>query len=109
MYHLRSSLQHNQQHRYGTTSLLFFTHHHHHHHHGPTNTALYTNAQQEKAPLPEYNPIPTCKVPIVPSFDANDGVARDGDGRLVFPDHPEFRPNLTPRQVIQAGSFGGYV
>ena len=28
-------------------------------------------------------------------------------GRLKFADHPEFVPNLTPKQVIQAGSWGG--
>merc|ERR1712216_555702 len=33
--------------------------------------------------------------------------ARDEDGTLWFKDHPEFRPNLTPEQVIQAGAFGG--
>jgi len=26
---------------------------------------------------------------------------------LVFPDHPDFRPNLTPAEVMQLGSFGG--
>lgn len=32
----------------------------------------------------------------------------DPKGRvIVFKDHPEFRPNLTPRQVIMMGSFGG--
>ena len=35
------------------------------------------------------------------------GVKRDSRDRLVFPDFPEFRPTLTPKQVIQAGSFGG--
>ena len=25
----------------------------------------------------------------------------------MFKDHPQFRPNLSPRQVIQSGSFGG--
>ena len=28
-------------------------------------------------------------------------------GQLVFDDHPEFTPNLTPKQVLQVGSFGG--
>ena len=28
-------------------------------------------------------------------------------GQLVFDDHPEFTPNLTPKQVLQKGSFGG--
>ena len=28
-------------------------------------------------------------------------------GKLVFKDHPEFTPNLTPKQVIQAGTWGG--
>ena len=28
-------------------------------------------------------------------------------GELVFSDWGEFRPNMTPKEVIQAGSFGG--
>lgn len=28
-------------------------------------------------------------------------------GVLVFKDFPDFKPNLTPKEVIQAGSFGG--
>jgi hypothetical protein len=32
---------------------------------------------------------------------------RAEDGKLIFPDFPEFQPNLTPKEIIQAGSFGG--
>lgn len=32
---------------------------------------------------------------------------RDKNGFLVFKDHKEFRPNLTPKEVLHKGSFGG--
>ena len=32
---------------------------------------------------------------------------RDSAGRLVFADHPTFRPRFTPKQMIEAGVFGG--
>lgn len=32
---------------------------------------------------------------------------RRRDGTLVFGDHPEFRPNLTPREIFAQGAFGG--
>ena len=33
--------------------------------------------------------------------------SRKENGQLVFTDHPEFCPNMTPKEVLQAGSFGG--
>lgn len=32
---------------------------------------------------------------------------RQADGTLVFADYPDFRPNLTPREIFKLGSFGG--
>ena len=32
---------------------------------------------------------------------------RDTEGRLLFSDAKDFRPNMTPKEVIQDGSFGG--
>ena len=29
------------------------------------------------------------------------------DGCFIFPDHPAFRPNLAPAEVLNLGSFGG--
>ena len=34
-------------------------------------------------------------------------IKRRSDGTLIFKDHPEFRPNLTPREIFKLGSFGG--
>lgn len=36
-----------------------------------------------------------------------DGPKRDKHGKLVFTDFPDFKPNMTPKEVLQAGSFGG--
>lgn len=32
---------------------------------------------------------------------------RSPDDTLIFKDHPDFKPNLTPQEAIQRGSFGG--
>lgn len=32
---------------------------------------------------------------------------RSADGHFLFPDFLEFKPNLSPKQIVQAGSFGG--
>jgi len=32
---------------------------------------------------------------------------RAADGTFVFPDFPKFQPNLSPKEVLQRGSFGG--
>lgn len=34
-------------------------------------------------------------------------VKRNANGELIFKDYPEFTPNLTPREIFLAGSFGG--
>lgn len=33
--------------------------------------------------------------------------SKNSYGEIVFADHPEFRPNLTPREIFSMGSFGG--
>ena len=32
---------------------------------------------------------------------------KDKNGNIIFPDHPEFNPNLTPSEIFKLGSFGG--
>ena len=61
-----------------------------------------------KASRSGYAPAAAPAVPFAPSLDVDDGEMRDArTGALVFEDHPEFTPNLTPEQVIRAGSWGG--
>lgn len=39
--------------------------------------------------------------------ETKDPPARDQSGSYIFPDYPNFRPNLSPKEVLLAGSFGG--
>ena len=32
---------------------------------------------------------------------------RKTDNSFIFKDHPEFKPNLSPKEIFQAGAFGG--
>jgi hypothetical protein len=32
---------------------------------------------------------------------------RNKKGEFIFPDAPEFRPNLSPKEIFEFGSFGG--
>ena len=35
------------------------------------------------------------------------GVRKRADGTYIFKDYPDFRPNLSPREMFTLGSFGG--
>ena len=49
-----------------------------------------------------------CKGPHATELKVRQPVPKKNKaGQLVFPDFPTFRPNLTPKEVLQAGSFGG--
>merc|ERR1719343_1574903 len=45
-------------------------------------------------------------IPIDFKITAN-APTRNKKGQLVFDDHPDFKPNLAPKEVLQQGSFGG--
>ena len=37
----------------------------------------------------------------------NKNYKRRSDFSIIFEDHHEFRPNLTPKQILESGAFGG--
>lgn len=51
------------------------------------------------------NDVSSSKITIEPNFQPIP--TKHTDGYYIFVDHPEFRPNLSPMDVIQYGSFGG--
>ena len=48
-------------------------------------------------------------MPTIPTAAASGSKIpkRRADGTLMFADWPEFRPNLTPREIFSQGAFGG--
>ncbi|KAL3159314.1 hypothetical protein ABBQ32_011267 [Trebouxia sp. C0010 RCD-2024] len=54
-----------------------------------------------------YHPVGSRAEDVVQSSVDPSSGSRDERGRLVFDDAPDFRPTMTPKEVIQAGSFGG--
>ena len=67
-------------------------------------TTKFYNAEEEERASKPTNPkmlhvtVEAKKQPIP---------KRRTDGTLEFPEYPHFRPNLTPKEVLQMGSFGG--
>ena len=79
---------------------------------GPTNResgglVFHVPVHQPSAPAPPLRRTPHPQRSAGAPQAAAAQPARDRDGGLVFADHPEFRPRLSPSEVIRRGSFGG--
>ena len=73
-----------------------------------SSTPKMTSAQRELGGAPSYRPGPAKKGPSAKVLPGMQPLPkRNKKGELVFADHPELRPNLTPAEVMQLGSFGG--
>jgi hypothetical protein len=65
-------------------------------------SVLPTSEEQTPSIAPEK--VSSIKVdPVRQPLPQRDEKTRE----LIFPDFPDFRPNMTPQEVLQAGSFGG--
>jgi len=60
---------------------------------------LPVKSSPEKADISSEIPIDFELVSPIPT--------RNNKNQLIFPDHSDFKPNLTPKEVLQMGSFGG--
>ncbi len=73
-----------------------------------SSTPKISSAQRELGGAPSYRSGPAKKGPPAEVLPGTQPLPkRNKKGELVFPDHPELRPNLTPAEVMQLGSFGG--
>ena len=72
------------------------------------NIPLYTTeTYQLKGKISIYR-VPPIKPPNVKIYKEKNNIPRKNKyGELVFKLFPDFKPNLTPKQIIQFGSFGG--
>lgn len=71
------------------------------------NTPSDNEEFKDKLTKKKFKPVVSELSPKEIKFDTSLVPKVNAKGELVFQDHPEFRPNLTPEEVIRRGSFGG--